>query len=160
MKRLVIMVLLVAALAAGWMIVAREALDSVSVQVVFGEPTERGIPMDIVLTGRYTHADRPDSSSAPNWKWQRWLDAHFEMRDQAGTKIAIKYDHVSDRIHDFGGRVGVGYIKAILEPGQQYILRYQRTVGASEAYEGGIVAPNEAKTMHLITLALVNDGES
>ena len=59
--------------------------------VAFGEPTETEVQMDLALTQRMVEREDLEGSSINNSAWQIWMDRHFELLDDDGEPVLIKY---------------------------------------------------------------------
>jgi len=122
------------------------------VQTAFGEVTDMGIQMDIALTAAMVERESPDGSTQYNSTWQRWMERHFELRDDSGQVVDIKYQNGSKLISAKPGSPEQGFLRAFLVPGKTYTLRYQPILSEPLVAEGEITAPHDRRSLFLLKL--------
>ena len=120
--------------------------------VAFGEPTETEVQMDLALTQRMVERDDLEGSSINNSAWQIWMDRHFELLDDDGEPVLIKYQNGSSLIGGKPGSPEVGYLSVRLIVGQTYTLRYTPVRGESLVATSELTAPSRRRSMFLMKL--------
>ena len=134
-------------------------LPDVTLQVAYGEPEEKGILMDIVLTTAMSNYDPPIGDKRYVQVWRKWIDSHFDLRDNSGNSLEATYKNDSKLHQGSRGSPDVGYLNATLEPGQIYTLRYTPSTSEPRTCEVTITAPNEEQKVEFVGMQCTESGE-
>lgn len=134
-------------------------LPDVSMQVAYGELEGEGLQMDIVLTAAMSNYDSPIGDTRYVTVWQKWVDSHFDLRDNSGNSLEANYENDSTLHQGSRGSPDVGYLNATLEPGQIYTLRYTPSTSEPRTCEVTITAPEEKQKASFIGMYCTESGE-
>ena len=149
MKAVATLVVIVVAVGVGWKMFARftQGVERPDYQmmIAFDEPTEEGIPMDVLLTAAMASNDPPVGDTRYNSVWKKWIGWHFGIKERTGTAVPLNYASKSKRIVGSRGVSDVGFLRATVPPGEEFTLRFTPIEGGKKVFQGRILAPTEAK---------------
>jgi len=146
MKALVIIVVLALLVGGGWLMFGREAADpGFAIQMRFDKPYVQGIEMRVALTRAMSERTSPSGDTNYSYVWQEWMEYIFELQDAGGKKVEISYDSHGKSKSGSPGVADIGYMKAMLKPGETYTLWYRVGGKHPAEYRASFEAPAEEK---------------
>ena len=117
------------------------ASGSHSVKIAFGESTPDSITLHIVIMSGTANYDYPGGDTRYDYVWKEWLREHFQIEDSSGEAASIGYQTKSALFPNSRGEVG--FLRAVLRPGEKYTVRGLSQGRGSDIFEGAIIAPSE-----------------
>jgi hypothetical protein len=146
MKVLLVLVALAVLAVVGWLWLGKGLADpGYALQVVYDQPADGKIPMEIVLTAAM--ATGAPEGGAPNSEWQEWADRRIEVLDGSGHKVATRYSPDSRLVGASRGTPDVGFLRVTLTPGETYFICYRSGGKEPVRYHRQFVAPADAKSV-------------
>jgi hypothetical protein len=155
MKALIVLVVLAGGIGLACFWAWNQGSDAMSVQIAFDAPGPKGITMDVCLTSDMSAASGPDGGAIYNSVWQQWVNEHFTLKDAAGNVVPCEYSNGSHLIGGSRGKTDIGYLRAVLKPGQRYTLAYRPIPDQPKVFRGELTAPDSAKTTSMLRLESV-----
>jgi hypothetical protein len=78
-------------------------------------------------------------------QWDEWVQSHFDLRDDAGTKLTLSPSNLSQRMTDATAGTPEFFLVGNLKPGKAYTLDYIPRLAEGVPYSYTFTAPAEAK---------------
>ncbi|HEY3244308.1 MAG TPA: hypothetical protein VGM03_13260 [Phycisphaerae bacterium] len=153
MKALIVLVVLAGLIAAVCFWTWNQGSNAMSVQIAFGSPGAKGIPLDVCLTSDMSTISGPEGAAIYNSVWQQWVNERFTLKDSADNAVPCEYSNGSQLIGGSRGKTDIGYLKATLKPGEHYVFTYRPVPDQPAAFRGELTAPDSAKTPSMLRLA-------
>lgn len=119
-------------------------------QVAYGPPENDEIVMEAIMASAMTTKD-PDNYE------QNWIDEHVQLIDSSGELVTIRYRNACS-LPSLAGSMGsqeVGYMHAVLIPGNQYTFRARPELNGPW-YKTIIIAPNTDVSARVLTLKQID----
>lgn len=155
----VLAVLLVCAFV-GSMLLSRVAVRDPGRQlaVAYGAPRDGKIEVHLGVPPTVPIVDPPQKDEEKQMTWQEWVDAHYKLRKNDGTAVALRRMGTSALML---GEVAAGapefVVWAEIEPGQDYEFDFIPVMAKKTVYRHAFTAPNAQTKVCRETFALVPD---
>ena len=145
--RFVIGLIFLALLGAGMygVFVGLQGDDGKLIGLAFGNSEEQTVEIHVELTTLMVGTDvYPYANVNGNTDWTKWANAHFLIKDPAGTQVQLKRQIKSNLVNEAQTR---GYTESFLigtlNQGTDYTFTYIPVVGEPETYQYSFTAPAE-----------------
>jgi hypothetical protein len=143
MKKVIVIVLVLLLAAGVYWFMRSASHGGTTVQIAFGYPDAQGMLMNGVVTDTMTSVDPPEWETEEEMRYhganQKWVTGHFDLLDEAGTRIALKYLDMSRLIAAPGN---ASFFEAKLTPGKKYTLCYRPKADRPVRYKGVFLVPD------------------